>query len=362
MTAGLTLRATASSLAIAAACLLFPFAGTAQNPSVTITVDARAGRRPIDPNIYGVAYATHGAAQRSQRHAQSPRRQHHDALQLAAERRQSRQRLVLREHRRRQRDGRRTGRHVHHRDAGRRTRQPMLTIPTIEWVAKVGPNREQARAASRSRSTERRQAPTGSGSPTPATASAPTAPTSPATIPTTPTSRNSPTLRAGLDPAPHRHVGQLAERRRAVLHPRQRAGHLEPHPPRHSPERRHAWTRLRDASSPMRRWSSRSIPNAQILGPEEWGWTNYFISGATSSRRTHELGTPDRTLTAALDSQPWLLDQLRQHDTATGQRLLDYFTLHFYPQGGAVQRRRLHEHAASAQSLDAQPVGPELRR
>ena len=25
---------------------------------------------------------------------------------------------------------------------------------------------------------------------------------------------------------------------------------------------------------------------------------------------------------------------MRQHDTATGQRLLDYFTLHFYPQGG----------------------------
>src|SRR5688572_22790326 len=57
MTSGLT-RATVSSLAAAAACLLFPFAGTAQNPSVTITVDARAGRRPIDPNIYGVAHAT----------------------------------------------------------------------------------------------------------------------------------------------------------------------------------------------------------------------------------------------------------------------------------------------------------------
>ena len=31
---------------------------------------------------------------------------------------------------------------------------------------------------------------------------------------------------------------------------------------------------------------------------------------------------------------PWLLDQFRQRATNTNQRLLDYFTLHYYPQGG----------------------------
>ena len=31
---------------------------------------------------------------------------------------------------------------------------------------------------------------------------------------------------------------------------------------------------------------------------------------------------------------PWLLDQLRQHNAATGQRPLDVFTVHYYPQGG----------------------------
>jgi hypothetical protein len=31
---------------------------------------------------------------------------------------------------------------------------------------------------------------------------------------------------------------------------------------------------------------------------------------------------------------PWLLNQIHQHDLGTGQRLLDYFTLHCYPQGG----------------------------
>jgi hypothetical protein len=69
-------------------------------------------------------------------------------------------------------------------------------------------------------------------------------------------------------------------------------------------------------------------PNANTLGPEEWGWTNYFISGADAA--AHNWGATYN----GLNAEAWLLDQLRQHDAATGQRLLDYFTLHFYPQGG----------------------------
>jgi fibronectin type 3 domain-containing protein len=69
-------------------------------------------------------------------------------------------------------------------------------------------------------------------------------------------------------------------------------------------------------------------PGAKIVGPEEWGWTNYFISGADAA--AHNWGATYN----GLNAEAWLLDQLRQHDAATGQRLLDYFTLHFYPQGG----------------------------
>lgn len=69
-------------------------------------------------------------------------------------------------------------------------------------------------------------------------------------------------------------------------------------------------------------------PNAKILGPEEWGWTNYFIDGADAA--AHNWGATYNGLAA----MPWLLDQLRQHDGGTGQRLLDYFTLHYYPQSG----------------------------
>lgn len=69
-------------------------------------------------------------------------------------------------------------------------------------------------------------------------------------------------------------------------------------------------------------------PNAKILGPEEWGWTNYFISGADAAA-----GNWGATYNG-MNAEAWLLDQLRQHDASTGQRLIDYFTLHFYPQGG----------------------------
>lgn len=69
-------------------------------------------------------------------------------------------------------------------------------------------------------------------------------------------------------------------------------------------------------------------PYAKMLGPEEWGWTNYFISGADAAAQNWG------ATYNGMNAQEWLLDQLRQHDTTTGQRLLDYFTLHFYPQAG----------------------------
>src|SRR5207248_9745292 len=34
------------------------------------------------------------------------------------------------------------------------------------------------------------------------------------------------------------------------------------------------------------------------------------------------------------DYLPWLLNQLHQHDARTGRRLVDVFSVHFYPQGG----------------------------
>lgn len=87
-------------------------------------------------------------------------------------------------------------------------------------------------------------------------------------------------------------------------------------------------TELRDRTIAYASMVKGLDPGAQILGPEEWGWTNYYISGADAAAQDWG-ATYD-----GLDAEAWLLSQLRQHDAATGQRLLDYFTLHFYPQGG----------------------------
>jgi hypothetical protein len=69
-------------------------------------------------------------------------------------------------------------------------------------------------------------------------------------------------------------------------------------------------------------------PSAQILGPEEWGWTGYFLSGADAAA-----GNWGATYNG-LPADAYLLQQLHAHDVTTGQRLLDDFTLHYYPQSG----------------------------
>ena len=71
-------------------------------------------------------------------------------------------------------------------------------------------------------------------------------------------------------------------------------------------------------------------PGALVCAPEEWGWSGYFYSGYDQQNP----GYQDRILNGGWDYGPWLLDQIRQHDAITGYRLLDYFTLHCYPQGG----------------------------
>jgi len=77
-------------------------------------------------------------------------------------------------------------------------------------------------------------------------------------------------------------------------------------------------------------------PSALVAGPEEWGWSGYFFSGFDQQYgSTHGWSfLPDRSNHGGADYLPWLLDQLRQNNTATGVRLLDIFTVHYYPQSG----------------------------
>jgi hypothetical protein len=75
-------------------------------------------------------------------------------------------------------------------------------------------------------------------------------------------------------------------------------------------------------------------PNAIVLGPEEWGWSGYFYSGYDQQYGDQHgwSSFPDRSANGGWDYIPWLLDQFRQRATSTHQRLLDYLTVHYYPQ------------------------------
>ena len=87
------------------------------------------------------------------------------------------------------------------------------------------------------------------------------------------------------------------------------------------------------------------------MGPEEWGWIGLLLLRATtrSTAATRLLVLrARRDANGGMDYMPWLLAQMRQHEQTTGNRLLDVFTLHYYPQGGefgddtstAMQQRR----------------------
>jgi hypothetical protein len=78
-------------------------------------------------------------------------------------------------------------------------------------------------------------------------------------------------------------------------------------------------------------------PSAQVVGPEEWGWGGYILSGFDAQwGDVHGWGgpLPDRVAHGGWDFLPWLLDQLRQRAASSGRRLLDVFSVHYYPQGG----------------------------
>jgi Glycoside hydrolase family 44 len=81
--------------------------------------------------------------------------------------------------------------------------------------------------------------------------------------------------------------------------------------------------------------------NAVVLGPEEWGWSGYFNSGydlqwSGQHNNYNQAQFPDRGTNGGMDYMPWLLNRLHQYQLNTGIRLLDYFTLHCYPQEDGV--------------------------
>lgn len=82
-------------------------------------------------------------------------------------------------------------------------------------------------------------------------------------------------------------------------------------------------------------------PNALVLGPEEWGWPGYLYSGydqqwSGQHGDYNPADYPDRTANGGWDYIPWLLNQFYQTSLTNHVRLLDFLTVHCYPQEGSV--------------------------
>ena len=88
------------------------------------------------------------------------------------------------------------------------------------------------------------------------------------------------------------------------------------------------WEKFRAMAQSVRR----AAPEAALAGPELWGWPAY--SESALDRDTHSQG--DRRRHGGQAFLPWFLDRIREHEARTGERLLDYLTVHFYPQAEGV--------------------------
>jgi len=77
-------------------------------------------------------------------------------------------------------------------------------------------------------------------------------------------------------------------------------------------------------------------PTAKIVAPEEWGWGGYQYSGYDQQYGSIHgwSNLPDRKAHNNQDYMPWLLGALKADDTKNNRKSIDVFSLHYYPQGG----------------------------
>jgi len=310
--------------------LLSASAALAQNPSALITVDASANVHKIDPRIYGVAYGSASAladlnaplnrqgGNNTSRYNWSLNADNRgndwyfesigDASATAGERGDSFITLS--------------------RSNGS---EPMLTIPMIGWVAKLGAGRSKLASYSQAKY----GAQTGNDWQWfPDAGNGILQSTGQAITNNDPNDSNVPADAAFQRQWVQALVGRWGQANNGGLryyildneHSIWHSTHRDVHP---------SGAGMDEIKSKMLEYAAaiKAVdPSALIVGPEEWGWSGYLFSGADQQYGSlHGWSSlPDKAGHGNMDYLPWLLDQLRRD----GRRLLDVFSVHYYPQGG----------------------------
>lgn len=310
--------------------LLLALSAAAQNPTASVAIDVNAARRPIDPRIYGIAYGT--AAQLTDLNVPLNRYGGNNTSrynwQLNADNRgfdwffESIAEPSATA-------GERGDTFINNtQSAGARA---MITVPLIDWVAKLGPNR--AKLASFSQAKYGAQTANDwqwfpdAGNGILKSTNQPIAGNDPndANTPNSPALQQawvqSIASRWGLAGAANPRY-YILDNEHSIWH----STHRDVQPTGLSMD--DALAKIKNYAAAIRA----SDPGATIAGPEEWGWSGYIFSGYDQQYGSKYGWSylPDRATHGNADYLPWLLQQLK----ADGRRLLDVFTVHYYPQGG----------------------------
>jgi hypothetical protein len=326
-------RARLYTAAILSAWLLLGPTARAQNPGVTISIDVNASRHRIDPNIYGVAHA--GAADLSDLNVPLNRNGGNNTTRYNW-----------------QQNADNRGNDWYYESiadtsavAGERgdtffstsrtaNAQAMLTVPMIDWVAKVAANRNKLASFS----IAKYGAQTGNDWQWFPDAGNGVLTNGQNVAGNDPNDANVPSSSSFQQGWIQHLVGRwgtnasggvryyILDNEPSIWH----STHRDVHPVGAT------MTEIRDKMVDYAGKIKAVDPSALIAGPEEWGWSGYFFSGYDQQYGSlHGWSVlPDRQSHAGADYLPWLLDAIRQSSAAAGRRLLDVFTVHYYPQGG----------------------------
>jgi PKD repeat protein len=304
----------------------------AQNPGVTITVDVAANRRPINQAVYGVAYATTAHLQdlNAPLHRYGGNNTSRYNWQLNADNRgadwyfESIAEASAT-------PGQRGDDFVIGSRAG--GAEPMVTVPIIEYVAKVGATRSKlASFDSRIYGAQDDcdwqwfpQACNGMKAGVPISGNNPLD----ANV------LNSTTLQADW-------ISHFVERFGAAASGGIKYYILDNEPSLWHSTHRDVWPtgatmeQLRDSMIAYSGAIKTSDPGALVAGPEEWGWSGYLFSGYDQQYGSQHGWSflPDRAAHGGMDYLPWLLQELKTRSEIDQRRVIDIFTVHYYPQGG----------------------------
>ncbi len=312
------------------AIVLIGTLAVAQNPAASVSIDVNVNRRPIDPRVYGIAYGT--STQLSDLNV---------PLNRYGGNNTSRYNWQINADNRGQdwyfesvpeassTAGERGDTFISNtQTAGARA---MITIPMLDWVAKLGSNRTKLASFSQAKY----GAQTGNDWQWFPDAGNGILKSNNQNItgndPNDANTGNTPSMQQAWVQAMVNRWGAAgaSNPRYYVLdneHSIWHSTHRDVHPTGATMDE--VLGRIKDYAAAIRAVD----PGATIVGPEEWGWSGYTLSGYDQQYGSINGWSylPDRTNHGGADYLPWMLQQLK----ADGRRLLDVFTVHYYPQGG----------------------------